>query len=88
MGQRADQRGLALFPDAWTYGEVDDSALGHAMWQPRLALFIGSLLIAIICGFSLSFAMGGTAVVFGYLIYGGSGMYSIVSAAFGGCGRS
>ena len=44
----------------------------------------GMLLIAIICGVSLSFAMGGTAVVFGYLIYGSNGMYSIVSAAFGG----
>lgn len=44
----------------------------------------GMLLIAIICGVSLSFAMGGTAVVFGYLIYGPNGMYSIVSAAFGG----
>ncbi|MBC9245315.1 TRAP transporter large permease subunit [Paracoccus sp. 11-3] len=44
----------------------------------------GMLLIAIICGISLSFAMGGTAVVFGYLIFGPNGMYSIVSAAFGG----
>lgn len=44
----------------------------------------GMLLIAIICGVSLSFAMGGTAVIFGYLIYGSNGMYSIVSAAFGG----
>lgn len=44
----------------------------------------GMLLISIICGVSLSFAMGGTAVVFGYLIYGSNGMYSIVSAAFGG----
>ncbi|AUH33665.1 TRAP transporter large permease [Paracoccus tegillarcae] len=44
----------------------------------------GMLLISIICGVSLSFAMGGTAVIFGYLIYGPNGMYSIVSAAFSG----
>ncbi|MDB6181277.1 TRAP transporter large permease [Paracoccus fistulariae] len=44
----------------------------------------GTLLIAVICGVSLSFAMGGTAVIFGYLIFGPNGMYSIVSAAFGG----
>ena len=44
----------------------------------------GMLLIAIICGVSLSFAMGGTAVIFGYIIFGSNGMYSIVSAAFGG----
>lgn len=44
----------------------------------------GMLLLSIVCGVSLSFAMGGTAVVFGYLIYGPNGMYSIVSAAFSG----
>lgn len=44
----------------------------------------GMLLVSIICGVSLSFAMGGTAVLFAYLIYGSNGMYSIVSAAFGG----
>ncbi len=42
------------------------------------------VLIAILCGVSLSFAMGGTAVVFAWAIYGSNGMYSIVSAAFGG----
>ncbi|PXW82697.1 tripartite ATP-independent transporter DctM subunit [Ruegeria sp. P4] len=42
------------------------------------------VLIAILCGVSLSFAMGGTAVVFAWIIYGSNGMYSIVSAAFGG----
>lgn len=54
--------------------------------SPELLTYgmFGMLLIAIICGVSLSFAMGGTAVVFGYLIYGPNGMYSIVSAAFGG----
>ncbi|WP_152505917.1 TRAP transporter large permease subunit [Labrenzia sp. THAF35] len=44
----------------------------------------GMVLIAILSGVSLSFAMGGTAVVFGYLIYGSNGMYSVVSATFGG----
>lgn len=44
----------------------------------------GILLIWIICGVSLSIAMAGTAVLFGYLIYGSNGIYSIVSAAFGG----
>lgn len=39
--------GWRFFWDAWTYAEVDDSALGHAMWPPKLALFIGSLLITI-----------------------------------------
>ena len=47
----------------------------------------GMLLIAIICGVSLSFAMGGTAVVFGYLIYGSNGMYSIVGHRAGGVRR-
>ncbi|MEO1554978.1 MAG: TRAP transporter large permease subunit [Pseudomonadota bacterium] len=44
----------------------------------------GMVLFAIIFGVSLSFAMGGTAVVFGYLMFGSNGMYSIVSTMFGG----
>ena len=44
----------------------------------------GMLLSAIILGVSLSFAMGGTAVIFGFLLFGSSGMFSIVSTMFGG----
>ncbi|WP_372572236.1 TRAP transporter large permease [Ruegeria jejuensis] len=44
----------------------------------------GMVLLAIILGVSLSFAMGGTAVIFGYLMFGPNGMYSIVSTMFGG----
>ncbi|CAD0187248.1 Neu5Ac permease [Ruegeria sp. THAF57] len=44
----------------------------------------GMVLVAIICGVSLAFAMGGTAVVFGYIMFGPNGMYSIVSTMFGG----
>ncbi|MEM0949084.1 MAG: TRAP transporter large permease subunit [Pseudomonadota bacterium] len=53
---------------------------------PEILTFgmFGMLLVSIILGVSLSFAMGGTAVLFAYLIYGSNGMYSIVSAAFGG----
>ncbi|MCP1169559.1 TRAP transporter large permease [Limimaricola litoreus] len=43
----------------------------------------GMVLVAILCGVSLAFAMGGTAVIFGLLTFGGSGMYSIVTTMFG-----
>ncbi|UZD90370.1 TRAP transporter large permease [Cognatishimia activa] len=54
--------------------------------SPELLTFgmFGMVLLAIICGVSLSFAMGGTAVVFGYIMFGSNGMYSIVSTMFGG----
>lgn len=39
--------GWRFFLDAWKWAEVDDSALRHAMWPPKLALFIGSLLITL-----------------------------------------
>lgn len=53
---------------------------------PEILTFamFGLLLTAIICGVSLSFAMGGTAVIFGYLLFGSNGMYSIVTTMFGG----
>jgi len=43
----------------------------------------GLVLFAIITGVSLSFAMGGTAVIFGALMFGPNGMYSIVTTMFG-----
>ncbi|GAW34798.1 sialic acid TRAP transporter permease protein SiaT [Roseovarius sp. A-2] len=43
----------------------------------------GLLLISIIAGVSLSFAMGGTAVIFGLAMFGQNGMYSIVTTMFG-----
>lgn len=46
-GSVLTSEGWRFFWDAWSYGEVDDSALGHAMWPPKLALFIGSLLITL-----------------------------------------
>ncbi|WP_372892384.1 TRAP transporter large permease subunit [Rhodosalinus sp.] len=41
------------------------------------------LLGAILLGVSLSFALGGTAVVFGLLLFGTNGMFTIVSTMFG-----
>lgn len=43
----------------------------------------GSLIIAIILGVSLSFAMGGIAVIFALLMSGPQGLYSVVSSTFG-----
>ena len=43
----------------------------------------GMLLVAIMLGVSLSFALGGTAVVFGLLMFGPNGMFTIVSTMFG-----
>ena len=43
----------------------------------------GMLLVAIFLGVSLSFALGGTAVVFGLLMFGPNGMFTIVSTMFG-----
>ncbi|WP_261398369.1 TRAP transporter large permease subunit [Maritimibacter alkaliphilus] len=43
----------------------------------------GMLLVSILLGVSLTFAMGGTAVVFGLLMFGPNGMYSIVTTMFG-----
>ena len=42
----------------------------------------GMFLAAIILGVSLAYAMGGTAVVFGLLLFGPDGMYSVVSSTF------
>lgn len=39
--------GWRFFVDAWQFGELDDSALGHVMWPPKLALFLGSLMITV-----------------------------------------
>lgn len=41
------------------------------------------LLAAILLGVSLSFALGGTAVVFGLMLFGTNGMFTIVSTMFG-----
>ncbi|MHA7888212.1 MULTISPECIES: TRAP transporter large permease [Roseicyclus] len=41
------------------------------------------LLVAILFGVSLTFALGGTAVVFGLLVFGMNGMFTIVSTMFG-----
>jgi TRAP-type mannitol/chloroaromatic compound transport system permease large subunit len=43
----------------------------------------GMVLLAILSGVSLAFAMGGTAVIFGLLTFGSYGMYSIVTTMFG-----
>lgn len=43
----------------------------------------GVLITAILLGVSLSFAMGGTAVVFALLMNGPQGLYSVVSSTFG-----
>ena len=42
----------------------------------------GMLLFSILAGVSLAYAMGGTAVVFGFLLYGPVGFYTIVSTTF------
>ncbi len=39
--------GWRFFVDAWSYGELDDSVLGHPMWPPKLALFLGAALITL-----------------------------------------
>lgn len=39
--------GWRFFVDAWQFGELDDSALGHVMWPPKLALFLGSLMMTV-----------------------------------------
>lgn len=39
--------GWAFFLDAWTFNELDDSALGHPMWPPKFALFVGCFLITL-----------------------------------------
>ena len=43
----------------------------------------GVLLTAIILGVSLTFALGGTAVIFGLIVFGPNGMFTIVSTMFG-----
>lgn len=43
----------------------------------------GMLLAAMLAGVSLAFAMGGTAVIFGLILFGMNGTYSIVTAMFG-----
>lgn len=39
------REGWLLFEDAWSFNELDDSALGHPMWPIKLSLFLGALLI-------------------------------------------
>jgi tripartite ATP-independent transporter DctM subunit len=41
------------------------------------------LLTSILLGVSLSFALGGTAVVFGLMVFGPNGMFTIISTMFG-----
>ncbi|UZD90371.1 TRAP transporter small permease subunit [Cognatishimia activa] len=41
------KEGWLFFLDAWQFNELDDSALAHPMWPPKLALFLGSLLITV-----------------------------------------
>ena len=36
-----------FFEDSWRFNEVDDSALRHPMWPPKLALFVGVALITL-----------------------------------------
>lgn len=43
----------------------------------------GGLIVAIILGVSLSFAMGGIAVIFALILNGPAGLYSVVSSTFG-----
>ncbi|MBK5926252.1 TRAP transporter large permease [Rhodobaculum claviforme] len=43
----------------------------------------GVLLSAILLGVSLTFALGGTAVIFGLAVFGPNGMFTIVSTMFG-----
>lgn len=43
----------------------------------------GSLIVAIMLGVSLSFAMGGIAVIFALIMSGPQGLYSVVSSTFG-----
>ncbi|KAF0677198.1 TRAP transporter large permease [Profundibacterium mesophilum] len=43
----------------------------------------GMVLLAIMSGVSLAFAMGGTAVIFGLLSFGSYGMYSVITTMFG-----
>ncbi|MGR3701344.1 MAG: TRAP transporter small permease subunit [Paracoccaceae bacterium] len=39
--------GWFYFNDAWRFGELDDSALGHVIWPVKLALLVGVLLMAL-----------------------------------------
>lgn len=41
------------------------------------------LLVSIMLGVSLSFALGGTSVVFGLIVFGPNGMFTIISTMFG-----
>jgi len=41
------REGWLLFEDAWSFNELDDSALGHPMWPIKLALFLGASLITL-----------------------------------------
>lgn len=43
----------------------------------------GGLIVAILLGVSLSFAMGGVAVIFSLILSGPQGLYSVVSSTFG-----
>ena len=41
------REGWLFFLDAWQFNELDDSALAHPMWPPKLAQFVGSLMITV-----------------------------------------
>lgn len=43
----------------------------------------GGLLLSILLGVSLAYALGAIAVIFGYLLFGVGGFYSIVTSTFG-----
>ena len=39
--------GWTFFLESWVWNERDENALAHPLWPPKLALFLGSVLIAI-----------------------------------------
>lgn len=39
--------GWFYFEESWSFGEIDDSALGHAMWPVKLALLLGVIVISV-----------------------------------------
>ena len=38
--------GWTFFLESWIWNERDENALAHPLWPPKLALFLGSVLIA------------------------------------------
>lgn len=39
--------GWFYLAESWSFGEIDDSALGHPMWPVKLALFAGVVVITL-----------------------------------------